>query len=50
VHTTEAVAFSIAAQALVVVSGAAVILLISAWHVAKSATRLRRSRNLVAAV
>jgi len=34
VHTTEAIAFSVAAQALVIVTGAAVILLIAAWHVA----------------
>jgi len=35
VHTTEAVAFSVAAQALVVVTGAAVVLLISGWQVAR---------------
>ena len=34
VHTTDAIAFSVAAQALVIVTGAAVILLIAAWHVA----------------
>ena len=34
VHTTEAIAFSVAAQALVIVTGAAVVLLIAAWHVA----------------
>ena len=34
VHTTEAVAFSIAAQVLVVVTGAAVVLLVGAWNVA----------------
>jgi hypothetical protein len=33
-HTPDAVAFSVAAQALVVVTGAAVIMLIAAWHVA----------------
>jgi Lysylphosphatidylglycerol synthase TM region len=32
VHTTEAIAFSVAAQALVIVTGAAVILLVAAWH------------------
>jgi len=39
VHTTEAIAFSVAAQALVVVTGAAVVLLIAAWQVA---LRVRR--------
>jgi hypothetical protein len=34
VHTTEAIAFSVAAQAVVIVTGAAVILLIGAWHLA----------------
>ena len=34
VPKAEAVAFAVAAQALVVVTGAAVILLIAAWHVA----------------
>ncbi|HLY94741.1 MAG TPA: lysylphosphatidylglycerol synthase domain-containing protein [Gaiellaceae bacterium] len=38
VHTTEAVAFSVAAQALVVVTGAAVVLLVSGWHVAQRFT------------
>jgi uncharacterized membrane protein YbhN (UPF0104 family) len=33
-HTPDAVAFSVAAQALVVVTGAAVIMLIAAWHLA----------------
>jgi hypothetical protein len=33
-HTPDAVAFSVAAQALIVVTGAAVILLIAAWHLA----------------
>jgi hypothetical protein len=33
-HTGEAVAFSVAAQALVIVTGAAVILLIAAWQIA----------------
>jgi hypothetical protein len=33
-HTPDAVAFSVAAQALIVVTGAAVIMLIAAWHVA----------------
>ncbi len=41
VGTTHALAFSIAAQALVIVTGAAVILLIAAWQVA---LRLRASR------
>ncbi len=34
VGTTEAIAFSVAAQALVIVTGAAVVLLIVAWHLA----------------
>jgi uncharacterized membrane protein YbhN (UPF0104 family) len=34
VPKAEAIAFSVAAQALVVVTGAAVILLVAAWHVA----------------
>lgn len=34
VPKAEAIAFSVAAQALVVVTGAAVILLIAAWHIA----------------
>jgi len=34
VATPQAIAFSVAAQALVIVTGAAVILLIAAWHVA----------------
>ena len=34
VHTTEAIAFSVAAQALVIVTGAAVILLVAAWQLA----------------
>lgn len=34
VHTADAVAFSIAAQALVIVTGAAVILLIATWRLA----------------
>jgi uncharacterized membrane protein YbhN (UPF0104 family) len=33
-HTPDAVAFSVAAQALIVVTGAAVIMLIAAWHLA----------------
>jgi hypothetical protein len=32
--TTEAIAFSVAVQAMVIVTGAAVVLLITAWHVA----------------
>jgi uncharacterized membrane protein YbhN (UPF0104 family) len=39
VHATEAVAFSVAAQALVVVTGAAVIVLVAMW---KLGARLRR--------
>ena len=34
VHTTEAIAFSVAAQALVIVTGAAVILIVAAAHLA----------------
>ncbi|MEN3342145.1 MAG: Lysylphosphatidylglycerol synthase region [Actinomycetota bacterium] len=34
VHATEAIAFSVAAQALVIVTGAAVVLLIASWHLA----------------
>jgi hypothetical protein len=41
VHTANAVAFSVAAQALVIVTGAAVILLIATWRLA---LRLRRPR------
>jgi hypothetical protein len=41
VPKAEAVAFSVAAQALIVVTGAAVILLIAAWNVA---IRIRRPR------
>ena len=33
VHTTEAIAFSVATQALVIVTGAAVILLVASWQV-----------------
>ena len=32
--TTEAIAFSVAVQAMVIVTGAAVVLLISTWHIA----------------
>ena len=35
VHTADALAFSVAAQALVIVTGAAVVLLIAAWHLAR---------------
>ena len=35
VHATDAVAFSVAAQALVVVTGAAVVLLVGGWQVAR---------------
>jgi hypothetical protein len=41
VGTANAVAFSVAAQALVIVTGAAVILLIATWRLA---LRLRRPR------
>jgi Lysylphosphatidylglycerol synthase TM region len=41
VGTADAIAFSVAAQALVIVTGAAVILLVGAWHLAM---RLRRPR------
>jgi hypothetical protein len=41
VHTADAIAFSVAAQALVIVTGAAVILLVGAWHLAM---RFRRPR------
>ena len=34
VHTTEAIAFSVAAQALVIVTGVVVIVLVTAWNVA----------------
>lgn len=34
VHTTQAIAFGVAAQALVVVTGAAVMLLVAAWQLA----------------
>ena len=46
VQTADAIAFSIAAQALVVVTGAAVILLIASWQVA---LRLKSSRSARAA-
>lgn len=42
VHATEAIAFSVAAQGLVIVTGAAVMLLVAAWHLA------RRVRPLLA--
>jgi hypothetical protein len=42
VHTTDAIAFSVAAQALVIVTGAAVVLLIAAWHVALRIGPFRR--------
>jgi hypothetical protein len=38
VHTADAVAFSVAAQGLVVVTGAAVVLLVSGWQVARRFT------------
>ena len=41
VNTSHAVAFSIAAQALVIVTGAAVILLVAAWQLALRFRRLR---------
>jgi uncharacterized membrane protein YbhN (UPF0104 family) len=43
-HTADAVAFSVAAQALIVVTGAAVIMLIAAWHLAlRGRARLARA-------
>ena len=47
-HTADAVAFSVAAQALVVVTGAAVIMLIAAWHLAMRG-RARFARAAAAA-
>lgn len=38
VHATEAIAFSVAAQALVIVTGAAVVLLVTGWQVARRLT------------
>jgi Lysylphosphatidylglycerol synthase TM region len=46
VHTADAIAFSVAAQALVIVTGAAVILLIASWRLA---LRLKSSRTARAA-
>jgi len=34
VHTTEAIAFSVAAQALIIVTGAVVVLVVAAWQLA----------------
>jgi uncharacterized membrane protein YbhN (UPF0104 family) len=44
VGTAQAIAFSVAAQALVVVTGAAVVLLIAAWHLALRVRRPRLAR------
>jgi Lysylphosphatidylglycerol synthase TM region len=44
VHTADAVAFSIAAQALVIVTGAAVILLIASWQLVLRLKSSRRAR------
>jgi uncharacterized membrane protein YbhN (UPF0104 family) len=41
VGTAHAVAFSVAAQALVIVTGAAVILLVSGWHVVRRVSARR---------
>jgi Lysylphosphatidylglycerol synthase TM region len=49
VGTAHAVAFSIAAQALVIVTGAAVILLITAWQVSLRLLRPRAARAAAAA-
>ena len=38
VHTTEAIAFSVAAQALVILTGAVVVLSVSGWQVARRFT------------
>jgi hypothetical protein len=46
VPTAQAITFSVAAQALVVVTGAAVVLLIAAWHLA---LRVRRPRPAASA-
>jgi hypothetical protein len=45
VPTAQAITFSVAAQAIVVVTGAAVVLLIATWHLA---LRVRRPRPAVA--
>ncbi len=45
VHATEAIAFSVAAQALVIVTGAVVVLLVTGWHVV---VRVRRPTPVVA--
>ena len=47
VPKADAIAFSVAAQALVVVTGAAVILLVAAWHLA-TRVRPRLARPAVA--
>ena len=49
VGTAHAVAFSIAAQALVIVTGAAVILLVAAWQVSLRLLRSRPARAAAAA-
>jgi uncharacterized membrane protein YbhN (UPF0104 family) len=47
-NTPDAVAFSVAAQALVVVTGAAVIMLIAAWHLAlRGRSRFTRTTAVV---
>jgi len=50
VHTADAVAFSVAAQALVIVTGAAVILLIAAWQLGIRIRTSRLSRAAAATV
>ncbi|HZT53061.1 MAG TPA: lysylphosphatidylglycerol synthase domain-containing protein [Gaiellaceae bacterium] len=49
VGTAHAVAFSVAAQALVIVTGAAVILLVAAWQLALRVTRQRPAAGAAAA-
>ena len=49
VHTADAIAFSIAAQALVIVTGAAVILLIGSWQLALRVKSSRSARAAAAA-
>lgn len=46
IGTAQAIAFSVAAQALVIVTGAAVVLLIASWHLA---LRVRRRPHLARA-
>ena len=47
VPTAQAIAFSVAAQALVIVTGAAVILLLASWQIG---LRLRRTRSVALSV